>query len=67
MATTREAQLEAKVKELEGKLSQATHALGHAVQRLGGELRVPKHAPDSHPTEVTHTTSGTDEVVTTKP
>jgi hypothetical protein len=43
---TREEQLQARVKELEGKLANATHAVGHAIQNLGGEVRIhiPKRA-----------------------
>jgi hypothetical protein len=63
---TREEELQAKVKELEGKLSTATHALGHAVQKLGGELRFPNHDADTHATTVDTTTQSGETVVTTK-
>jgi hypothetical protein len=63
---TREEQLQARVKELEGKLADATHSLGHAVKNLGGELRFPHHEPSSHPTVVTESTDKDEKVVTTK-
>ena len=63
---TREEQLQARVKELEGKLANATHSLGHAVKNLGGELRFPHHDPASHSIEVTETTVKGEKVVTTK-
>ena len=63
---TREEQLEAKVKELEAKLADATHSLGHAVQKLGGELRIPHHDASTHTTEVVETTTQGEKVVTTK-
>ena len=62
----REAELEAKVKELEAKLAATTHSLGHAVKNLGGELRYPHHEPDTHATTVDTTTQGSDTVVTAK-
>jgi hypothetical protein len=62
----REEELEAKVKDLEAKLAASEHSLGHAVEKLGGELRYPHHDDSDHATQVTTTTQGNDTVVTTK-
>jgi hypothetical protein len=62
----REEELEAKVEELESKLAASEHSLGHAVGKLGGELRYPKHDASDHATQVTTTTQGSETVVTAK-
>ena len=63
---TREEELEAKIKELESKLAKATHSLGHAVEKLGGELRFPHHDASTHSTTVVETTTDGEKVITTK-
>jgi uncharacterized FlaG/YvyC family protein len=63
---TREEELEAKVKELEDKLKNATHSLAHAVEKLGGELRFPHHDASTHSTTVVETTTDGEKVITTK-
>ena len=50
--------------ELEEKLKTAEHSLMHAVQKLGGELRYRSHDTESHTTGVTTTTHGDETVVT---
>ena len=63
---TREEELEAKGKELEGKLESVTHSLGHAVEKLGGELRLPHHDASTHSVTVGETTTGGEKVIKTK-
>jgi hypothetical protein len=63
---TREEELEAKVKELEGKLESVTHSLGHAVEKLGGELHFPHHEASTHSITVVETTTDGEKVITTK-